>query len=239
MTNRVVVVSGGSKGIGYAISKTLLERDYTVISLARSARKPFVNSKFYEVKLDLLDDTAASTYSSFLIENGITKIDALVNNAGVTSDALLDKMAESDWDYVMNSNVRSFFTLTQASLPFLRNSDSACVVNISSIIGKVGNIGQSNYAASKGAILALTKCWAKEFNRKEHKIRVNSVSPGFISTEMLDSVPEKFIQKVVERTPLSRLGSPSEISQVVAFLLSDESSFINGSDISVDGGLVW
>ncbi|WP_404401763.1 SDR family oxidoreductase [Idiomarina seosinensis] len=129
--------------------------------------------------------------------------------------------------------------LTQTLLPYLRRSNAASVVNISFIIGKVGNIGQSNYAASKGAILALTKSWSKEFNRKEHKVRVNSISPGFIATGMLDSVPDKFIQKVVERTPLSRLGSVDEVAKLVSFLVSDDASYINGTDISIDGGLVW
>ena len=121
----------------------------------------------------------------------------------------------------------------------LRESDTPSIVNVSSIIGNVGNIGQSNYSASKGALVSLTKTWAKEFNRKEQKIRVNSVSPGFIATEMLKSVPEKFLNKVTEQTPLGRLGTARDVADVVAFLLSDEAKFINGADVPVDGGLVW
>lgn len=236
---KVALVTGGSKGIGLEISRLLVEKGVKVISITRTNYKPIQSSLFEEFNVDLCDDDSGKEVVEYLYKNKVNEISYLVNNAGVTKDSLIEKMSISDWDVVLTSNLKSAFLITQSVLPLLRESDKPSIVNISSIIGNVGNVGQSNYSASKGALSSLTKTWAKEFNRKEHKIRVNSVSPGFIATDMLTSVPEKFLNKVTAQTPLGCLGTPNDVAKAVLFLLSDEASFINGADVAVDGGLVW
>ncbi|MAC34679.1 MULTISPECIES: SDR family oxidoreductase [Idiomarina] len=236
---KIALVTGGSKGIGLEISKRLVEKGVKVISLTRTTYKPIQSNFFEEFNVDLSHDDSGERVLDYLRLNEISEVSYLVNNAGVTKDSLIEKMNVGDWNTVLDSNLKSAFLITKSLLPLLRESDTPSIVNVSSIIGNVGNIGQSNYSASKGALVSLTKTWAKEFNRKEQKIRVNSVSPGFIATEMLKSVPEKFLNKVTEQTPLGRLGTARDVADVVAFLLSDEAKFINGADVPVDGGLVW
>lgn len=241
MDNRakVAVVTGGSKGIGLEISKRLVGKGVKVISLTRTSYKPIQSNFFEECNVDLSQDNSGERVLDYLRINEVSEVSYLVNNAGVTKDSLIEKMSVGDWNIVLESNLKSAFLITKSLLPLLRESDIPSIVNVSSIIGNVGNIGQSNYSASKGALISLTKTWAKEFNRKEHKIRVNSVSPGFIATEMLKSVPEKFLDKVTRQTPLGRLGTAKDVADAVVFLLSDEARFINGADMPIDGGLVW
>ncbi|AAV81385.1 SDR family oxidoreductase [Idiomarina loihiensis] len=236
---KVALVTGGSKGIGLEISRLLVGKGVKVISLTRTTYKPIQSRLFEEFNVDLSNDDSGERVLEYLRMNEVNEISYLVNNAGVTKDSLIEKMSIGDWDTVLASNLKSAFLITKSLLPLLRESDTPSIVNVSSIIGNVGNIGQSNYSASKGALISLTKTWAKEFNRKDHKIRVNSVSPGFIATDMLRGVPERFLNRITEQTPLGRLGMASDVADAVVFLLSDEARFINGADVPVDGGLVW
>jgi len=164
------------------------------------------------------------------------RIDALVNNAGVTRDAMLHKMAEKDWDMVLNVNLKGAFLCTKAVAPHMKERKSGAIINTSSVVGLYGNIGQSNYAASKFGMIGLTKTWAKEMGRDG--IRVNAVAPGYTMTEMLGSVPEKILTSVAEKTPLKRLGKPEDIANAYFFLANDDSAFVTGNILSVDGGLV-
>lgn len=163
------------------------------------------------------------------------KIDVLINNAGIIQDALVVKMTEEQWDKVVNINLKGPFNCIQAVVEQMINQGSGVIINISSIVALYGNVGQTNYAATKAGLIGMTKTLAKELGKKG--IRVNAVAPGFIYTPMTATVPEKILEMMKEKTPLRRLGKPEDVANTLLFLSSDEASFINGAVISVDGGL--
>ncbi len=245
LEGKVVIITGASSGIGRASVKRFCEEGATVIgcdieteqlsSLSSECRE--LPGKMIPMKLDVTDRERVQGAVQEIKES-YGRIDGLINNAGVTRDALLQKMSEEDWDMVMNVNLKGVFNMTQFVAPVMIEQGSGSIVNTSSIVGVYGNIGQSNYAASKAALNGITKTWAKEFTRKGARIRVNSVAPGFTKTPMLDSVPEKIITALEEKIPLKRMGEPEEIADVYLFLVSEESSYLTGQVIGVDGGLV-
>lgn len=165
------------------------------------------------------------------------QIDVLVNNAGVTRDGLIEKTTEANWDFVVDINLKGTFNVTQAVVPFMKEVGKGSIVNLSSVVGEYGNIGQTNYAATKAGVIGMTYTWAKEFTRKGENIRTNVVAPGYVNTEMVQSVPEKIIDRLKEQNPMKRLAEPIEIANAVAFLASDEASFVNGHVLSVNGGM--
>ncbi|MDP6627807.1 MAG: 3-oxoacyl-[acyl-carrier-protein] reductase [Methanopyri archaeon] len=164
------------------------------------------------------------------------RIDILINNAGVTADALLVKMSEDQWDRVIGINLKGVFNMTQAVVPAMLERGSGVVLTTSSVVGRYGNIGQTNYAATKAGVIGMTYSWAKEFGKKG--IRFNAVAPGFIRTPMTVDLPEKVIDKMVGKTPLRRLGCPEDVAHAFLYLASDEASFVTGQVLGVDGGLV-
>ncbi len=164
------------------------------------------------------------------------RIDILVNNAGIVSDGFLTKLTRQAWDKVIDVNLTGMFNCTRAMVPAMIGQGFGRVINAASVVGIYGNLGQSNYAATKAAIIGLTKVWARELGPKG--ITVNAVAPGFVVTGMTAGLPEKVLNRVKERTPLGRLGQPREIAYAYLFLVSDEASFVNGAILSVDGGLV-
>lgn len=166
------------------------------------------------------------------------KVDVLINNAGITRDALLVRMKEEDWNAVIDVNLKGVFNMTQAVAKIMMKQGKGSIVNTSSIVGVYGNIGQTNYSATKAGVIGMTKTWAKELARKGVQIRVNAVAPGFIKTPMTEKVPEKILQALNEKIPLGRMGEPEEVAKLYLFLASDDSSYITGQVIGIDGGLV-
>ncbi|EKL1868158.1 SDR family oxidoreductase, partial [Salmonella enterica] len=166
------------------------------------------------------------------------RIDVLVNNAGITRDNLINKMTEQDWDLVIDINLKGVFNMTQAVAPVMMEFNAGSIITMSSVVGTDGNIGQSNYAATKGGVIAMTKGWAKEFARKGAKVRANCVAPGFVVTPMTKDLPEKVIAHMVAKTPLGRMATAEDIANGVLFLASEKSSFITGQTLKIDGGLV-
>ena len=164
------------------------------------------------------------------------RIDILVNNAGITRDGLLTKMDDAAWEKVVSVNLTGVYKCTRAVIPVMIEQKSGVILNASSVVGIYGNIGQSNYVASKAGVIGLTKGWAKEFGPKG--IRVNAVAPGFIETDMTAEVPERILDLMKEKTPLNKLGKPNDIASAYLFLASDDANYINGAILSVDGGLV-
>lgn len=164
------------------------------------------------------------------------KVDILVNNAGITKDNLLMRLTESDWDAVINVNLKGTFNCTKAASKVMVKQRSGKIINIASIIGIIGNAGQANYSASKAGIIALTKTSAKEFASRN--INVNAIAPGFIQTEMTAKLPEEIKQKMKEAIPLNRFGSPEDVAAVCVFLASEDANYITGQTIVVDGGMV-
>ncbi|WP_198650117.1 beta-ketoacyl-ACP reductase [Zobellella maritima] len=242
MYGKVCVVTGAARGLGRAISERLAEAGAKQVYVcdidlapARDWLDQFSNAT--GVELDVCDPAALTQLSTrIMAEHG--RVDVLVNNAGITRDALLDKMTESDWDLVLNVNLKGVFLVTQAMYTLMKVQRQGAIVTISSIVGTDGNIGQSNYAASKGGVIAMTKGWAREFSRNAAQIRANCIAPGFINTEMTRAVPEKVLEKMTTRIPLGALGEPRDIAEGVLFLASDRARYITGQVLKIDGGLV-
>ncbi len=245
LEGKVCIITGGASGIGKAAVKLFLEEGAIVVACdvnesALEALKKELSQfedRLIVEKLDVRNFEQAMMISKKVYER-FGKIDVLVNNAGVTRDALLEKMSEEDWDFVIDVNLKGVFNMTKAVYPYMLEQGEGSIINTSSIVGVFGNIGQTNYAASKAGIIGMTKTWAKEFTRKGAKIRVNAVAPGFIMTPMVEKVPENILEKFGEKIPLKRFGKPEEVAKLYLFLASDDSSYITGQVIGINGGLV-
>jgi 3-oxoacyl-[acyl-carrier protein] reductase len=255
LSGRVALVTGGTRGIGEAISRTLASHGATVAAgyghnHERAARLQFDLARSgTPISIHAGDIGSAAdcrrTVQEVIDHHG--RIDILINNAGITSDRSVLKTGEDDWDKVLAVNLSGAFFTAQAALAHMIDRGSGRIVNISSIIGQTGNVGQANYAASKSGLFGLTMSLAKEaaFALKRSgrltpdgtNITVNAVAPGFIETEMLDSVPEKILDGIRAQVPLDRLGRPDEVARVVRFLASDASSYITGQVWAINGGM--
>jgi len=242
MKDKVCIVTGGARGIGRAIVDRFAEEGAAMVFAVdvNEAAFPDLEAGRSNVRGAVLNVTDTAQIQAFVekVQAEFGRIDALVNNAGITRDALIQKMSDDDWAAVINVNLTGVFKMTRAVAPQMMAGGSGAIVSIASVVGLDGNIGQSNYAATKGGVVAMTKGWAKEFARKGAKIRVNSVSPGYCRTPMIESVPEKVLEPIIAKTPLGRLAMPIDIANAVLFLCSEESVFITGQVLRVDGGLV-
>ncbi|OQX95997.1 3-oxoacyl-ACP reductase [candidate division KSB1 bacterium 4572_119] len=237
--DKVVVITGGAAGIGAVTVRKFAEEGANVLiwdvseELGEALASEIQQAEFQ--KVNVADRANVQSAVNKVIEK-YGKIDVLINNAGITQDVTLLKMEEAQWDAVIDINLKGVFNCSQATAKVMAEKRSGVIINTSSIVALYGNFGQTNYVASKSGIIGMTKVWAKELGRKG--IRVNAVAPGFIATDMVKTVPEKVINMLKEKTPLGRLGDPNDIANTYLFLASDEASFITGTVISVDGGLV-
>ena len=237
------MVTGGSRGIGKSIALTLAKAGANVaITYSSSADaaaevvKEIENEgvKGISYQADAVEFDRAEEVVSDIVENW-GSLNVVVNNAGITKDNLILRMNEQDWDDVITVNLKSIFNYSKAAAKPMMRARGGSIINISSVVGLSGNAGQSNYAASKAGIVGFTKSYAKELSSRN--IRANVVAPGYILTEMTENLNEKVLEAIKEETPLGRAGNPEEVSNVVAFLASDISSYITGETIRVDGGM--
>ncbi|MCL2592816.1 MAG: 3-oxoacyl-ACP reductase FabG [Defluviitaleaceae bacterium] len=233
--NKVAVITGAAAGIGRISAEMLIGEGATVIA-CDIAEVAYPIEKGEGYKLNVADAEACREFFAHATEK-YGKIDILVNNAGITRDVMTAKMTDEQWDMVMDVNLRGVFNLTRLIGPHMETGGSGSIINISSVVGEFGNIGQANYAATKSAIYGLTKTWAKEFARKGAAVRVNSVSPGYTMTDILKTVPQELLDKFAKQTMLGRLGQPEEIAKTILFLASDDASYITGHNLSVNGGM--
>ncbi len=235
LEGKVAIVTGGAQGIGRSICETFANEGAKVVAVDMSDLQYSCEG----VKGYILNVTKRPDVEQFVkdIVSEYGHIDILVNNAGITRDALIQKMTEDMWDAVIDVNLKGVFNITQYVAPQMIEQKKGSIINIASVVGEYGNVGQSNYAATKAGVIALAKTWAKEFSRKGEAVRVNSVAPGYVNTEMMKTVPDKVLDPIKAKTMLGRLGEPQEIANAVLFLASDESSFITGHNLSVNGGL--
>ena len=240
---RVALVTGGARGIGAAITEMLAtsgaavaagySRDREGAEKFRSQmREKGANVSVHQGRVDSADDVNR-VIEEVMDEHG--RIDYLVNNAGITVDKTVRKMSVDDWRQVLDVNLSGAFQMTKGVLEHMIERGSGRIVNISSVIGETGNVGQANYAASKAGLFGFTKSLALEMAQRG--ITVNCVAPGFIGTEMVAAIPEAALAKVLEKIPQRRLGRPEEVARVVRFLLEDDSSYITGAVYSINGGL--
>ncbi|NGP89539.1 3-oxoacyl-ACP reductase FabG [Fodinibius halophilus] len=241
--NNVVLITGGAGGIGQETAQQFIDRGAKVEiwDMAEEAAKELMESwktEGYEVHFEKVDVTSYDAVQQAMsgLHERWGRLDVLVNNAGITRDATLKKMSADEWQQVMDVNLNGVFYCGKAAAELMREQESGVILNASSVVGLYGNFGQSNYVATKSGVVGLTKTWARELGRKG--IRVNAVAPGFIETPMVDTVPEKVLNKLKEQTPLGRLGKPKDIAAAYLFLASDQAEYITGTVIQVDGGLV-
>jgi len=239
---KVAIVTGAGRGIGLEIARELLEMGMTVVAVdlqkelleALPGQLGDPGEKLQTRQMDVTDSEGFSKLIDQVAEqNG--RIDVLVNNAGITRDQLLIRMEDSDWDLVLNVNLKSAFIGTRAAAKHMIRQKSGSIVNMASFSGIEGNRGQANYAASKAGLIGLTKTTAKELARKN--VRCNAVAPGFIKTEMTDALPQQAKDVALELIPMKRFGQPGDVAKAVGFLASDASSYITGQVLSVDGGM--
>ena len=188
---------------------------------------------FYKVNTT---DFQSVTIAAEKVKNDFGKIDIIINNAGITRDASLKKMTGQQWQQVIDVNLTGVFNCTKSVIPFLLENGSGRIINAASVVAHNGNYGQTNYVASKAGVIGMTKVWARELGR--NGITSNAIAPGFINTEMVKTVPENILDDLKAKTPLSRLGEPEDIANAYAFLASEEASFITGTVLNVDGGLI-
>ena len=243
LTDKVAIVTGASRGIGEAIAKQLSSCGAKIILIARNsdqlvAVKETINSNG-GIAESMTGDVSNLNSISEIVTNTIDKwgrIDILVNNAGIARDNIIMRMKEDDWDSVMNINLKGCFNgIKSVARPMIKNK-AGRIINITSVIGQIGNAGQSNYAASKAGIMGLTKSMAKELGSRN--ITVNAVAPGYITTDMTNELNDEVKEQLKSSIPLGRLGTPDDVANLVCFLASDEAGYITGQTFNVDGGMV-
>ena len=237
----VCLVTGGARGIGRKIVETFAAAGAKAVYALDMGFDGFeeVTSAHANVKSEVLNvtDSAAVNETVAKIKEAEGKIDVLVNNAGITRDNLVQKMTDDEWNAVIAVNLTGVFHMARAVGPLMMEQGAGSVINMASIVALAGNVGQSNYAATKGGVVSMTKTWAKEFARKGAKVRVNAIAPGFIRTPMTEKVPEKILDAMVSKTLLGRMGEPEDIANAALWLASDAAAFVTAQVISVDGGL--
>jgi 3-oxoacyl-[acyl-carrier protein] reductase len=243
LKDKVALVTGGAQGIGKTIGEELTRAGAHVVlgdvnlEGAQATAEEINNNggSASAVKIDV--SNAAEVQQVFdLILKDKKPVDIVVNNAGITRDGLMVRMKESDWDLVLDINLKGCFLCSQQAAKHMMKQKSGAIVNISSIVGVMGNFGQANYSASKAGVIGLTKTLAREVASRG--IRVNAVAPGFIDTEMTRVLEETVRQKLIEQIPLARLGLPEDVARCVAFLVSDKSSYITGQVINLNCGML-
>jgi 3-oxoacyl-[acyl-carrier protein] reductase len=250
--NRVAVITGGANGIGFTTAQTFARAGATVAiwDYAAEAGQRAVDAieaaggqaSFCQVNVAAQSDVEAAVAATL---ERWGRIDILINNAGITRDAqlvkikdgeIIGKLGEAEFDQVIAVNLKGVFNCTQAVVPVMIKQRYGRIISASSVVGLYGNFGQTNYVASKAGVIGMTKVWARELGRRG--ITANAIAPGFIATEMTQSVPEHILTAMVDHTPVGRIGQPQDVANAYLFLASDEASFINGTVLSVDGGLV-
>lgn len=243
LSGKTAIVTGASRGIGAAIAHRLCEVDANVVICSRSTESvsqtaTALENKGFAVQAIVADISKKEDVETLIDEtiNRFSQIDILVNNAGITRDMLLMRLKDEDWDAVLQTNLTGTMYCTRAVLrPMIRQKNGR-IINISSVIGLVGNPGQASYAAAKAGIIGLTKTTAKEVGTRG--ITVNAIAPGFITTDMTAKIPEEFQNRLLELIPLQNFGTPEDVADTVCFLASDAARYITGQTIQVDGGMV-
>lgn len=248
--DKIVIITGAGSGIGRETALIFAKHEAKVVVtdidekagketvdeiIKILAENPDNKGDTFFAKLDISNREQIKQVAQEVI-NRYGKIDVLINNAGIVQDALVTKMTEEQWDKVIDIDLEGPFHMIRAVVDTMIEHGTGVIINVSSIVGIYGNVGQTNYSAAKAGLIGMTKTLAKELGRKG--IRVNAVAPGFIYTPMTAKVPEKILEMMKEKTPLKRLGRPDDVGYALLYLASDEASFINGAVISVDGGLV-
>lgn len=243
LKDKVAIITGGASGIGYAAVKRFIEEGAKVVIVDIDQTKGNGLEAFHEMRGDEVSFVAVDVAKRESVDQMVAKvielhgtIDILINNAGITQDGMFLKMSEEAFQRVMDVNVKGVFNCTQAVLPHMLEKGRGKIVNTASVSGVYGNVGQTNYAASKAAIIGITKTWAKEFGRKG--INVNAVAPGFTHTDMVEKIPDEIVARMLDVISLERMAEPEDIANAYLYLASDEASYVHGHILNVDGGIM-
>jgi 3-oxoacyl-[acyl-carrier protein] reductase len=242
MKDKVAVITGASRGIGRSIALSLAGEGAKIVVSARNSAElenlvAEISDKGGEA-IAVAGDVAVTADADRLVDAAVAaygRLDILVNNAGITRDGLLLRMKDEDWDAVLNVNLKGAFLCTRAAAKVMSKQRYGRIINISSVVGEMGNAGQANYCASKAGLLGLTKSVARELARRN--VTVNAVTPGFIVTDMTEALPEKTREELAAQIPLGRLGDAEDIAHAVLFLASDRSGYVTGQVLGVNGGM--
>lgn len=234
MEGKVVIITGAGGGIGEAAARAFLKAGAIVYGWDLKFREEATRG-FTAMTLDIRNPEEVKNAADMIIA-AEGRIDVLINNAGITRDARLEKMTTEQWQEVIDVNLTGVFNCTKVVASHMINQKSGNIINTSSVVAHYGNYGQSNYVASKSGVIGLTKVWARELGK--HGIRVNAVAPGFIATGMIESVPQRVLEQMLERSALKAMGTPDDIAHAYLFLASDAARFITAHTLQVDGGLV-
>ena len=239
LINKNIIVTGASGGIGYSIVKKLNDNGANILATGTKSEKlENLKSKFKNISILKFDISKTDKIEEF-IEDATSKLggklDCIVNNAGVTQDNLAIRMSLEEWQKVIDINLTSTFLLSKFAIKKMLKNKSGKIINITSVVGHTGNLGQSNYTASKAGIIAMSKSLAIEYAKKN--ININCISPGFIKTAMTDKIDAKFKEIIISKIPSARLGEPEDISNAVVFLASNQSNYINGETLHINGGM--
>ncbi len=239
LKDKVVIITGAASGIGKATALRFAAEGANIVVADFADGTATVNEvvangvQAIYAQVNVTDPESVQAMVAKTIET-FGKVDVLINNAGITKDAMMKKLTKEAWDAVINVNLTGVFNCTSAVLPHMLEQKSGVVLTTSSVVGIYGNLGQTNYAATKWGVIGMTKSWAKEMAK--NGLRFNCVAPGFIATEMVKKIPEQVLnEKILVKVPAGRLGEPEEIAAAFAFLASDDAKFINGTVLSVDG----
>ena len=242
LENKVAIITGGTAGIGAAAAKKFAQEGAKVTVWARNAEKgkAFVEAMAKEGYTICFDAVDTSNYEQVVaatkrVFDANGKIDILINNAGITNDSTLKKMTPEQWQSVIDINLTGTFYCTKAVNQYMVEAGWGRIINVSSVVGLYGNLGQTNYVATKAGVIGMTKTLCRELGKKG--VTVNAVAPGFIATDMVAKMPEDVLAGMVAKVPVGRLGKPEDIANAFCFLASDEAAYVNGAVLSVDGGM--
>ena len=238
LKNKIALVTGGGRGIGKAIVHQYSKEGATVIIAdfdENSGKETADSVGGYFVNVDISDEESVTSLFEY-VKTKFSQLDILVNNAGVLKDNTLRKLESDQFDEIIHVNLRGTYLCGKAAADIMVEQNSGVILNAASVVAHNGNFGQTNYVASKTGVIGMTKVWARELGKDG--IRVNAIAPGFIKTDMTSKMPEKIIQMMGEKVPLKRWGTPEDVANVYTFLASDEASYITGTVLNVDGGVV-
>ena len=234
LKDKIAIITGAAKGLGGEMAQLFAKEGATVIACDMAPLTYEAKNVHYR-ELNVADGAACEALFNE-VKDTYGRIDVLVNNAGITRDAMTRKMTDEQWDMVLDVNLKGVFNLTRHVGPFMQQQGGGSIISISSVVGVFGNIGQANYAATKAGIIGLTKTWAKEFALKGGNVRVNCIAPGYIDTEMVGAMDQKVLDSIIAQIPVGRLGKGEEIADMVSWLAGERAGYVTGCTLSLNGG---